>query len=416
MITKFTNNKEIKTYINRIPIGKRYSDIEDQDGYQYVDLVQEGGGVLGIALVGYTYILEKAGIRFMSLAGTSAGAINTLMMAGLGNINQPKSEKILEILAAQDLFELVDGDKRIKRLIDKAINKEKGLIWSIIRAAIPAYKAMKNKYGLNPGSFFEKWITEELAKNNIHNLQDLMDLRNELPKDLIDVTKMKKPKDIEAKLAIIASDVTTHSKMEFPKMTELYWSEPSKVTPAKLVRASMSVPFFFEPFEVKNIPNAGNAKDSKWIEFTKYYGPVPPSAKFVDGGMLSNFPINVFHRENGGIPRMPTFGVRLSTFRQKHNDTSSFLKFNGAMINTMRQIFDYDFLLRNPDYKHLICMIDADQEFNWLNFNMTRPRQIELFNLGAKKAVEFLEGFDWENYKEIRKQVKKGVIKEKKKE
>jgi len=27
---------------------------------QYVDLVQEGGGVLGIALVGYTSILENA--------------------------------------------------------------------------------------------------------------------------------------------------------------------------------------------------------------------------------------------------------------------------------------------------------------------------------------------------------------------
>ena len=37
--------------------------------------MQEGGGVWGIALLGYTYILEKMGIRFFSLAGTSAGAI-----------------------------------------------------------------------------------------------------------------------------------------------------------------------------------------------------------------------------------------------------------------------------------------------------------------------------------------------------
>ena len=44
--------------------GKHFvSDILDAQGHQYVDLVQEGGGVLGIALVGYTYIMEKAGIQ-----------------------------------------------------------------------------------------------------------------------------------------------------------------------------------------------------------------------------------------------------------------------------------------------------------------------------------------------------------------
>jgi NTE family protein len=34
---------------------KRFSDIIDNKGNKYVDLVQKGGGVLGVALVGYTY-------------------------------------------------------------------------------------------------------------------------------------------------------------------------------------------------------------------------------------------------------------------------------------------------------------------------------------------------------------------------
>lgn len=42
-----------------------YSDIIDDDGFQYADLVQEEGGVLGIALLGYTHIMEEAGIRFL---------------------------------------------------------------------------------------------------------------------------------------------------------------------------------------------------------------------------------------------------------------------------------------------------------------------------------------------------------------
>jgi NTE family protein len=128
MNTKFTQNDVVLKLIDEIPINKRYSDIEDAHGNQYIDLVQEGGGVLGIALVGYTYILEKAGIRFMSLAGTSAGAINTMMMAGLGRIDEEKSEKILTILSNQNLFDLVDGHKKIKKLINKAVKKEKGLI------------------------------------------------------------------------------------------------------------------------------------------------------------------------------------------------------------------------------------------------------------------------------------------------
>jgi NTE family protein len=60
------------------------SDVLDGEDHQYVNLVQKGGGVLGVALVGYTYVLKQMGIRFIRLAGTSAGAINTSLMAVTG--------------------------------------------------------------------------------------------------------------------------------------------------------------------------------------------------------------------------------------------------------------------------------------------------------------------------------------------
>ena len=100
-ISDFIDNKIVVPLITKAKKlkenGARFSDIVDKDGNQYVDLVQEGGGVLGIALVGYTYMLENAGIRFFNLAGTSAGAINTLMLASVGKIHQAKSEKIIRI-------------------------------------------------------------------------------------------------------------------------------------------------------------------------------------------------------------------------------------------------------------------------------------------------------------------------------
>ena len=72
------------------------------------------------------------------------------------------------------------------------------------------------------------------------------------------------------------------------------------------------------------------------------------------------------------------------------------------MISTMRQIYDYDFILRNPDYKQLICRIDADKDFNWLDYDMKKEDRIQLFVLGAQKAVEFLKNFIWQQYKDGR--------------
>jgi NTE family protein len=162
----------------------------------------------------------------------------------------------------------------------------------------------------------------------------------------------------------------------------------------------MSVPLFFYPYVVdQGIPNAGKERDENWIKFAKYFGKVPAKVLFVDGGMLSNFPINIFHRSDGRTPTRPTFGARLSTWRDASANTSKFFGFVGAMIGTMRQIYDYDFILRNPDYKQLICHIDADKEYNWLDFNLSDEDQIGLFRLGATRAIRFLENFNWEQYK-----------------
>jgi NTE family protein len=50
----------------------------------------------------------------------------------------------------------------------------------------------------------------------------------------------------------------------------------------------------------------------------------------------------------------------------------------------------------------LICRIKADEKFNWLDFFMDDKKKVALFNMGAQKALEFLETFDWQNYKDFR--------------
>ena len=99
----------------------------------------KGHGVLGVALVGYTYILEQMGIRFIRLAGTSAGAINTALMTVIGaekieTSGQPKkvtgnkriakSEDILKIICDLNFFDLVDGHPAARLIIKTFISDQ----------------------------------------------------------------------------------------------------------------------------------------------------------------------------------------------------------------------------------------------------------------------------------------------------
>jgi NTE family protein len=356
--------------------------------------------MLGIALVGYTYILEQAGIRFFSLAGTSAGAINTLMLAGLGRIPDSKSTRILDLLVNKNMFDFVDGEPGIKSLIQGFIDgKSKWwLYWKATSNIKKILSLINNQLGINPGNDFEGWIKENLGKNGINNTKDLVEYRKFKPS--LSCRDGRPADDLQPKLVMIASDVTTQTKVQFPEMASLYWKDPDKENPSVYVRASMSIPVFFYPVVAREIPNDA-ASRARWADMVKFNGALPPSAVFVDGGLLSNFPINVFHNPKK-VPRLPTFGVRLSSYRDSYNKTDGFFSFAGAMIGTMRHIFDFDFILRNPDYQYIICSIDADSKFNWLDFNMSDENKKELFMLGAQKAIKFLEGFDWEGYKKIR--------------
>src|SRR2546426_3096125 len=73
------------------------------DDEKRVDLVCEGGGVKGIALVGAVAVLEERGFQFQNLAGTSAGAIvATLLAAGY------TAAEISDIIAGQNFDRFMD--------------------------------------------------------------------------------------------------------------------------------------------------------------------------------------------------------------------------------------------------------------------------------------------------------------------
>ena len=456
--------EELKLHFKDKPLI--VSDVTDNAGHQYVDLVQEGGGVLGVALVGYTYVLEKMGIRFFSLAGTSAGSINAMLIASTGNKEDEKVEKIIDIFLGLDLFSLVDGKesnwkftKKVKAWVQKIVLKKNffkriaGIIkWSLIilltltigcfitNFFVPGiakwiglaagiflllliagiisirnkFKAFsKNGYGLNEGKTFHQWINKIISSNyveadackgSITNMANFAQHFMRVPPGLTVIPDTQRTNNNPPNmpmLTIITCDITAERKVEFPNMWDLYWARQEDAHPGDFVRASMSIPVFFETYCLTDIRKKSSfAIWDKHLNWQNEKKNIPDKAQFIDGGTLSNFPINVFYNPNYPVPRMPTFGIRLQDgiLDAANRSQGTFFKYLTSLFSTIRFNFDRDFITKNRAYNFGVKQIDV-KEHSWLNFFMEDKEKIELFKKGALAAAEFLKSFDWEKYK-----------------
>ncbi len=402
---------------------REFSDVVDDEGHQYVDLVLQGGGVLGVALVGYVYALEQVGIRFLGIAGASAGAINALLIAALGFPSQAKSEKLLERLTLLNAVDFLDGDWAAKSLSAAYLRGEGAL--SIAPRIILSIRRLFSNFGLHPGQKFETWLDDVLEDEKVETYAELKARMSVRPNGL----RLRwEPNDEEAnrfnsrfpgRLAIVAVDASTQTKFVFPEMAELITDDADDALLSTFVRASMSIPYVFEPKRME----CGRSTDDRmrrWKEYG-YEAELPKDHLFVDGGVVSNFPIGIFHATEV-VPFAPTFGVRLGVERQA-SDVSSVGKFSMAWIDSARQALDLDFLSNNPDYKHLIGTIDV-KGFNWLDFNLDREQKLQLFARGVEAAIDFLagpssgddgsnqrKGFDWQAYKALREKLAEAALK-----
>jgi NTE family protein len=442
------------------------SDVTDEKGNQYVDLVQEGGGVLGIALVGYTYVLEQMGIRFFSMAGTSAGSINTMLLACAGNKEDEKSSRIIECIAGLDMFSFVDGQQGSKpftRFIKKFIsnmlmgkkpfkrisNLFRTLLLSLLALTVLSFILnflwpqvarwvgltaaiillltaiftwltisrfrlfAKNGYGLNEGRVFHEWIKQTISSfpilaqqggKPINNLVDFSTHFMRIPpamKVRPDDRRVNNQPPMMPLVTIITCDIVAERKIEFTRMWDLYWKDATSVHPGDFVRASMSIPVFFETYSLNNISK--NSTLEKWklhLNWENENGRIPDTVQFIDGGTLSNFPINVFYNPMYPVPRMPTLGIRLKDGITDSAGTGNktFADYLRSLFSTLRFNYDRDFITKNRAYNLGVKNIDVS-EFNWLNFFIKDEDKIRLFRAGVKAAAEFLLTFNWEQYK-----------------
>ncbi len=240
-----------------------------------VNLVLEGGGVKGIALVGAIAALEEEFERrrveegqhwaLGRLVGTSAGAIVAALL-GAGY----SSKELSEIIAGEEIRRFADlsGIARIP-LIGRPFDMGLGLLLRL---------------GMFKGDYFLGFIRELLQAKGIRTFGDL-------------ISDGYKPEGDDTankyRVRMIASDITRGRMLLLPDdmNVQQYGVTPDNLEVAEAVRMSISVPFVFRPVTLVGLNGA------------KSY--------IVDGGLLSNFPVGIFDSADSSKGKVTTIGIKL---------------------------------------------------------------------------------------------------------
>ena len=90
----------------------------------------------------------------------------------------------------------------------------------------------------------------------------------------------------------MATDVTNGRLLRLPWDYDVLGLDPDEQLVADAVRASISIPLYFDPVIVR-------------------HGTTGARITLVDGGVLSNYPIEIFDRTDLRPPRWPTLGVKV---------------------------------------------------------------------------------------------------------
>jgi NTE family protein len=315
------------------------------------DLVLEGGGVKGIGLVGAFSTLVDHDYTFHRIAGTSAGAIvGALIAAGM---------------PPEDL-------QRVMRTVDYGHFQDEGFVDHL--GLVGKGISILFEKGIYEGRYLVEWLDAILMDLGARTFGDL---RIEDPNSSL-------PPERAYKLVIMTSDVTRGRLVRLPWDYPKYGLDADEQLVADAVRASMSIPFFYEPQRFYGRDEQGERVRSF----------------MVDGGMLSNFPIEVFDRTDGKRPRWPTFGIKLSAKpsvpQLERFEVKGALGLARAMVGTMTNFHD-QMHIDDPSVLARTMFVDT-QQVKATDFDIDEPSQDMLFTNGERGAGKFLSGWDFERY------------------
>jgi NTE family protein len=307
------------------------------------DGVFSGGGIKGLAFAGAIAGAEKAGYRqWHELAGTSAGAITAMALA-VGY----DAKGLRDTLDAFDFERLADYGSPIHLL---------GAVTDLI--------------------FHESVVRGDELSRWIRQLLDEAPLAGVGADTTFGELQALKP---GSQLLVVGTDLAHSRMVVFPRDVALYADEHGEpLTPDAFplhvaVRISASYPYFFAP--VRGL----------WDRRTGKQG------VFVDGGVVSAFPLFVFDKP---APLHPTWGFHLRAGFDATEDAPSYREIGGldwpkemleAILDTAMNALDKFELGRFPSR---VIPIPTGG-VSTLNFNLSDSEKSYLYESGLKAAEAF---------------------------
>lgn len=320
----------------------------------HADLVLEGGGVKGIALAGAVRALAGAGYRFPRIAGTSAGALVGALAVGLQHAGEPM-DRLADIALSVDY----------RRFRDRGpLGRVAGPLTGLVDGLSLALES-----GVFEGEYLRSWVAGVLADLGVRTFGDLR----------VDDPGSALPPEHRYALVVTASDVSRQRLVRWPWDYPAYGLDPDEQSVADAVRASASIPFYYEPVTLRS--------------------PDGDVATLVDGGVLSNFPIALFDRTDQRPPRWPTFGVRLSARPEGRVHTQAVrgpVSLALAVVETMLEACDAAHI-DDPCVQARSVFVDTSG-VSPVDFALTDEQQRALLAAGERATAQFLASWDWPAY------------------
>ena len=323
------------------------------------DLVLSGGGVKGIGLVGAVVALMEAGYAIQRVSGTSAGSVvGAILAAGTQGAEQLTPDEVKQLAMTVPYRKFLDPTPitGIPLL---------GPAWGVL-----------GEEGIYKGDFAHDWIRSQLENLGVRTFGDLaVDDDHLLP-------------ERRYKLVVTVADVTTGQMVRLPwDYHRLYGLDPDEQQVADAVRASMSIPFFFQPVKLTSTSGL--------------------TSTLVDGGLLSNFPIDSFARVDNKPPRWPTFGVTVLPNLPQGNDKlipglAPLRWFGGSptlledLVTTM--IVGHDQAYLNQPWVSARAIRVDSTDVGFLDFKISQKQMDALYRRGHQAAETFLSHWNWEDY------------------
>ncbi|WP_374999704.1 patatin-like phospholipase family protein [Aeromicrobium sp. CTD01-1L150] len=301
------------------------------------DLVLEGGGVKGIALVGAATALDEAGWRFARVAGSSAGALVGSVIAAMQRSGE-SMRRVDDILRSLDYERMLDrrSGGRALRWWPRAADA-----WGILF-----------HLGMYRGHYLTQWTRGVLADLGVRTFADLV----------FDDPGSHLGPERSFRLVVTASDLSRQRLMYLPWDLGAYGVDLDRFPVARAVRASSAIPFMFEPVRLRS--------------------PFGLST-LADGSLLRSYPIDVFDRDDGQPPRWPTLGIRLSS---PSNERAPAKAVTGPISMVMSLIYT---TVDSTQVRHVSDPADVERSIfakprgvRWTDFDLTPEQQQELFDSG----------------------------------